>query len=343
MMKIIKLTIILGAALLIACGRPPVEERLADESLFRGVSLIGMSVSKLDKSVAAYKTAFDFAQPAQPAELLPLRQALAAEAGLPSVPQSALLRSTNAQILMSESGAASARAPVPVNGVGIAHVCFQADKDLETYRKFLDNGAKVIGDPEMQRLSPISPVTYAYIHEPDGAVIEVEHLDMFWIPDSMTEGFDRRVRHVSFASADIDRLMNFYQKFLNVQKPRLAPNLVSEKMDGVSGYPGTEVTMGWMHVGNLELEFVQYHSHPPEPAGESRTIADHGYNFILLDVSDVEKASARFVDAGGELLPATTGEGAVWGRDVDGNLIGMMNINRDSDLSSLSFDYLPKR
>ena len=249
--------LITGAFFLVACGRPPLEERLADEALFEGVSFIGMTVSDPDHSAEVYGTAFGVERHAHHHNDLSELLTVASQPGEQTVLLDSALKTTNAQLLMFTPKGNSAGAAVPVNGPGIAHVCFQLDEELNAYQRFLDAGASVIGDPEMVKLSPINPVRYAYVHDPDGMVIEVEHVNMAIAGLFQEVAVDRRIRHVSLATGDIDRLMKFYQTLLVVEKPRRSPKLVSEKMDRVSGLPGSELYMGWMHIGNVEVEFVQ--------------------------------------------------------------------------------------
>lgn len=333
---------------LAACSRPPVEERLADESLFRGVSLVGMSVSDLDASVHFYQDHLALTEPSISQD--DARELLA---GLHQSPVDKLhtkvLRSSNFQMLLMDfnhlPNDQDLRQPaVPVNGPGMAHMCYQVNKALETYQHMLEDGAAYIGAPEMQSMSFISPVLYAYAHDRDGLIMELEHVNMTFIPDSVSGGQDRRVRHVSFGTPDIDRLMAFYQAFLNVDKPRRSNLLQAEAMDNVSGLPGSQLYMGWMHVGNLELEFIEYTSHPVDAPEAPRPLEALGYNLLLIDVSDVAKAQKRFVDAGGEILPQRTqiqGQPVVWGRDVDGNLIGLFSAESSSALSARDFDFIP--
>lgn len=340
------LQVLVLALLITACSRPPIEERTADSELFRGVSFVGMTVTDIDRSAEFYRHGFDVSVSDAPlAEIQNLVRLAEPESALPD--QARILRSTNAQLLMMDfSDVPHQHLPgaVPVNGPGIAHICYQIDKNEDAYSRFLAKGASTIGDPEMVRLSPISPVVYAYAHDPDGIVLEVEHVNMMFVPDSKTQGVDRRIRHVSFATADIDKLLDFYATFTGVEKPRRSGRISSDKLDRVSGLPGSEISMAWIQLGNLELEFIQYHSHPVEAATSPRPLAAPGYNMLVLDVSDLQRATERFVAAGGEILPEAVvleGKKLIVGRDVDGNLVGLYSANEASPLSAVSFAYEP--
>ena len=340
-MKTLKtFALVSGAFFLVACGRPPLEERLADETLFEGISFIGMTVSDPDHSAEVYGAAFGVERHSHDHNDLTALLIAASQPGEKTVLVDSALKTTNTQLLMFRPSGDAEGAALPVNGPGIAHVCFQVGEDLNAYQRFLEAGATVIGDPEMVKLSPINPVRYAYVHDPDGMVIEIEHVNMAIAGLFQEFEVDRRIRHVSLATGDIDRLMKFYQTLLFVEKPRRSPKLVSEKMDRISGLPGSELYMGWMHIGNVELEFVQYLSHPVTTDPKPRPMSVLGYNLIMLDVNDLEKARARFVAAGGKIVSNdlnVAGSRVVLGRDPDQNLIGMGQFGSDSALDSAKF------
>lgn len=330
--------------IVVGCGRPPVEKRLADTDLFHGVSLVGMTVSKLEDSEAFYRNSFGLQDTAlNDLDFSSLLTGLSATTA-PSAPRTKVLRTTNFQMLMMEFDGPATGAAVPVNGPGIAHMCYQADKTIDTYQKFLDNGARHIGDQAMQSLSILSPVEYAYAHDPDGLIMEIEHVNFTWVPDSVTGGFDRRIRHVSYGTPDVGRLIDFYAAFFDVEKARRSDVIGSETMDKVSGLQGSKLEFAWVHVGNMELEFIQYHSHPVQSPAQARSLQMLGYNMILLDVADVDQAAKRLLAAGGSLLDTVSsidGYPVSWGRDVDGNLIGLFSPAAGSPLSARSFDFIP--
>lgn len=339
-MNRIKIFALISSTLLVsACGRPPLEERLADTALFEGVSFIGMTVADADRTAEAYAAGFGVERHVHESDGLDALVDVVAASDGGEVHVDSTLRTTNAQLMLFTPVDAPAAA-VPVNGPGIAHVCFQVDEKLDAYQRFLKAGASVIGDPDMVKLSPINPVRYAYVHDPDGMVVEVEHVNMTIANLIQDVEVDRRFRHVSLATGDIDRLMTFYQNFLGVKKPRRSPRLLSEKFDRVSGLPGSELYMGWMHIGNVEVEFVQYLSHPVTTEPKPRPLSALGYNLIMLDVTDLDKAQVRFVNAGGQIVSDSlrvNGERVVLGRDPDKNLVGMGNFNDASVYAASQF------
>jgi catechol 2,3-dioxygenase-like lactoylglutathione lyase family enzyme len=232
---------------------------------------------------------------------------------------------------------------VPVNGLGIAHVCYQANDKTRAYQKFLDSGSSTIGNPDMVRLNPKSPVEYAYVRDNDGIMLEIEHVDVskLQLPEPPKNNY--RIRHVSLATSDMNRIVKFYSVLLEEPNPRRAGKyfgLSSDKLDQVSGLPKSKIKMSWFQVRNLELEIIEYLSHPPEVPAEPRPLNALGYNMIVFDVKDIDKARTLFELAGGKIvgdIEPILGGNIIFGRDPDGNLIGLQKVAATSVVSSKNF------
>ena len=98
--------------------------------------------------------------------------------------------------------------------------------------------------------------------------------------------------------------------------------------------------MAWFQTRNLELELIQYHSHPTDLPQEPRPVDAPGYNSIVFEVSDINKAREMLIAAGGTVVlePTTYAGGQVmYGRDVDGNLLGFETLPADSPYSAQNF------
>lgn len=337
----------LGAAfLLAACGGRSAGEPVPPDSIIIGVNYIGASVSDLEKTAALYNGAVNL-HPVDQSEISdnPLFDTLAGRTGVSA--QTQMMRSANAQVrfmtFAKPSAEALATKHMDVQGPGIAHVCYQVDEKTRSYQKFLAGGAKHIGDKDMVHLNPQNPVYYAYARDFDGLISEIEHVDVEKLELISPPKHQHRIRHVSLATPDIDRLVDFYTAFLNQPGPRRAGQWMSisaEKVDKVSGLPGSELEMAWFQIRNLELEMFQYHSHPTEDLKEPRPVDALGYNMIVFDVSDMDAARKRLVDAGGTIVsePAPMDGGQImFGRDPDGNLLGLQAVAKGSVFSSQNF------
>lgn len=334
MHRIISLLLVL---LLAACESGPTGPAAG----IQGVNFVGMTVSDLEQSTAFYETAaaLELVEEAGSAELAPIVQ-LAEGAGL----RARLLRSANAHLRLMQFDDTAPLSAVPVNGPGIAHVCYQVNKDTRTYEKFLEQGAEPLGSPEMVQLSERNPVHYAYALDRDGIMFEVEHVDVSQLDLEAPPANDYRVRHVSLASPDLGALVRFYGALLGEQDVRRIGRwlqLSGDKVDKVSGLAGSELEMAWYQTHNLELEIVQYHSHPTERPTTSRPLNAPGYNMIVFNVADLEIARASLLAAGGDVVsdaaPMDGGE-IFFGRDPDGNLLGFQTTAPDALVSSQNFD-----
>ena len=340
-----KIAIALLAALFLgACtGSPePVD------TVFRGIHYVGVSVSDLDRSTAFYSEAADLTLVDDGVlERSPVIETLAGRSDVRAMTR--LIKSSNAQLRFMQfenrSAAAQAAPRVEVYGPGIAHLCFQVAKKTETYERFLEAGATPIGAREMVQINPRRPVDYAYVHDADGIIIEVEHVDIAALDLDTPPKYDYRIRHISLATPDIDRAVEFYSILLDQKKPRrVGGGLISlsgEHFDKVSGLPGTKLEFAWFQVRNLELEIIQYHSHPTEVPAEPRPVDALGYNMIVFDVTDLETAREKLIAAGGTVVTEAQAmdDGSIlFGRDLDGNLLGFQVLAADAVLSSQNFE-----
>ena len=335
----------LAAGLLLwGCGesRPEFEE----DSVILGVNYVGVSVADIEAAERYYlaamgvKTVSD--EPLVADNFLaPLLEGDDASA------ETRLIRSANAQLRLmafaNPSAHGQATAAVPVNGPGLAHVCFQAAQKTNIYRNALEAGAKPIGAKELVTLSSRNPVKYGYITDPLGIITEIEEVDVAALELPEPPKNDYRMRHVAFATPDLESMVQFYSAFLGGQKPRRIGNwfhLSGEAIDKVSGLKDAEIEMAWFQLRNLELEFGQYYSHPVKRPTKARPLDAPGYNMIVFDVSSIEKARKRLEDAGGTIVTpiGMLDDGRiVFGRDPDGNLIGLQELPASSIYSAKNF------
>lgn len=313
------------------------------ESVIQGVNYVGLGVSDLDSATSFYSNATDLQVVTE--STLENSPALNTLAGREVVIKTRLLRSSNAQIRFMEfanQSASGATAPsLQVYGPGLAHLCFQVADSTKTYDRFLAAGAAPIGVTEMVQLNPRNPVVYAYARDKDGTIFEVEHIDFSKV--STTRKNDYRIRHISLATPNIESMVNFYSQLMAEPNPRRlgrAGEISGEVFDKVSGYPDVEIEMAWFQVRNLELEIMQYRSHPTQPLSSPRPLDAYGYNMVVFDVSNLDSLADTLVAAGGSVVsgiePMDGGQ-ILFGRDPDGNLLGFQLLDQDSPLSSRNF------
>ncbi|MBU3004519.1 VOC family protein [Paraglaciecola arctica] len=333
------------ASLLGACSwlvTPP--SRVANP-IVAGVHYVGVTVENLDKTQALYAESTDI-QVVQEGEFAdhPLLNQLAGREGVTA--KTRLMKGVNAQLLFMQfnnpSDAAKNYPSMQANGPGIAHLAFQVDKKTQTYQAFLTAGATHIGSKEMMT-NPKTHVSYAYVYDKDNIIVEIEHVDIDALDLPKPPKNDRRIRHISLATLDMDRAIDFYSELLETQNPRRVGHYLhneGEFIDNVSGLPGSETEMAWFQVRNLELELIQYYHPEPKIPAIPKPVDATGYNMIVFDVTDVDAAKQLFSDAGGKLVTDiqqfNDGLG-FFGRDPDGNLLGFQTIPNSSPFSAKNF------
>lgn len=332
----------LGAAVLVGCSAE--QSGRADNAVVRGVHYVGVSVSDLQQSKDFYRTFVDLKE-VEGAHLHEheLIESLAGGASLGL--DSSVMKSVNAQLRLMDFSTPTESAKntkaMDVFGPGIAHLCFQVHDKTETYQKFLANGGKHIGSLEMWK-NPKTQVSYAYGHDLDNAIVEIEHVDVAALNLETPPKNDRRIRHISLATPDIDRAVDFYAHLLQEEVPRRTGwfNPSGEAVDMVTGQADSELKFAWFQVRNLELEIIQYVSHPTEKTVDPRPIDGLGYNMIVFDVSDMVVARDRLLAAGGVIVSEgkkLDDESIIFARDPDGNLLGFQKLPDQSPLSSQNF------
>lgn len=336
-----------GAVALTGCsllGSQP-EQELDD--LILGVHYVGITVPDVEASAAYYEAAFDVERMGADELALDGIPAALTPQGAENV-RSLLLRSTNAQVRLMAFGGEdyappAGQAAVPVQGPGVMHICFQAIEEINAYARAIAAGALTIGNPEPVTLNPSNPVKYAYITDESGIVTEVEEVDVSKLELSEPPKNSIRMRHFAIATPDLERMVSFWSAFLGGQEPRRIGSLMSisgENIDAVSGIPGSEIEMAWFQVRNLEIELAQYHSHPTTLPESPRPIDAPGYNMVVFDVANLGEARARLLDAGGTLIEGNgslDGAEIAFGRDPDGNLIGLQVLPQSSIFSAKNF------
>lgn len=333
---------------LAGCSRATQTSQLPEDSVIKGVSYVGVVVSDIEQSVELYGKTFDMEL--VDASQIPSNAALNTLLGRDGeVIRTAMLRSTNAQLRLmsfSEPSASAAKTtPMAVIGPGIMHICFQVDAITQAYQSFLARGAQYLGAKEMQQLNAKNPVYYAYARDIDGSIVEVEHVDVAKLDLPTPPKNQYRIRQVALATPNMGRLTDFYSVFLGQSKFRsfgewFFLRLKGEKMDRVTGLENGAAEASWFQVRNLELEIFQFHSHPTEDLDAPRPLDALGYNMIVFDVADLTQARDLLLRAGGTIVtdPAAIDGGEIqFGRDPDGNLIGLQVSPEDSLVSSRVF------
>jgi catechol 2,3-dioxygenase-like lactoylglutathione lyase family enzyme len=339
------IAVLLLVTLVSACSWFNSPSSRVDNPIVTGIHFVGMTVRDLDKSEQLYRQAAKvevvrsdtFKNQALFNELLGRENAKL---------ETRLIRGVNAQLLMMQfeqpSELAKASSFVDSNGPGIAHLAFQTTKDTNTYPEFLNAGATHVGALEMWE-NPKTHVSYAYVRDHDNTLVEIEHVDIEALALPKPPKNERRIRHISLATTDMQRLIDFYSILLETKNPRRIGRLINlqgDFVDSVSGLKDSQTEMAWFQTRNLELEIIQYHNPPATPLAQPRPLDATGYNMIVFEVTDLNTTKELLTKAGATIVSeglTLNGNSILFARDPDKNLIGFQVLTKDSPFSAGRF------
>lgn len=140
------------------------------------------------------------------------------------------------------------------------------------------------------------------------------------------------LHHASITTPDVARLRDFYCThfgFVEVMATQWAGD--NPAADKIYGLRGSAVKMVMLRLENAFLELFEF-AHPPgQPGDPLRPVCDAGYTHICISVDDIDADYVRLTAAGMVFnCPPQTAEGlcrATYGRDPDGNLVELMQID----------------
>lgn len=299
-----------------------------------GVNHVGISVADLDTMLNFYQTATNF----KLVKRETISNSVAADTlyGRENVHlEVATLRAPNMLLELVEFGHNTGKkglAKMPFEGPGITHTCYQSPSAEPSYDKFKQVGIDMLSRGD----SPVDiggyGVTYAYGYDPEGNMLEMEQLDAAVLKRA---GYDSTYKlqgeamwmtQVAFATPDIERLMGFYQKVLQIKPYRRGEYKDNPKLDDISDHDGLHLLGGWFKMGQAGkvMEFWQF-VEPQTPQSTSKHVTDLGYRFSL-EVSDIQKEYQRLSKEGVTFFsePQLLGDfWQVYANDIDGNVFAL--------------------
>jgi len=235
---------------------------------------------------------------------------------------------------------------MPPEGPGMTHTCFQSPSWDSGYDKFIGKGLRPLSKGD----HPIDiggyGVTYAYAHDPEGNMVELEQIDQMVLTKS---GRDSSVlvdhplwmTQVALMSPDVDRLADFYENLLSRTADRRAAYKNNPKLDSIANRDSMEIKAVWIKMDGPAkmMELMQYVS-PKTGPSKSQKPTDLGYHFSY-ETPDIRGEYLRMQKEGVELISEPQDMGkylAFYARDVDGNLFAVRQIkDAESPLTSKNF------
>jgi catechol 2,3-dioxygenase-like lactoylglutathione lyase family enzyme len=315
-----------------------------------GVNHIALSVKNLDEVLAFYQRATDF-------ELV-RREKVSQNKGADTLfghtdieYEVAVLKAPNMLFELTEFNN-NRDAPISrmlAQGPGMTHTCFQSPSDDSGWDKFIKAGA----EPLSRGGQPIDlggyGVTYGYAYDPEGNMIELEQLDEKVLSRA---GYDKTwkdldevmwMSQVALVTHDIERLMAFYEKVLEIQPYRVVEVEDNIKLDQIADIDDMHILGGWFRLNETSkvIEFWQYISPATQQFKGERDVTALGYSFSL-EVSDIQKEYQRLSSLGLEFVSEPVKLGDFWQtytRDLDGNVFSLrQTVDVDSEYSVRKMD-----
>ena len=153
----------------------------------------------------------------------------------------------------------------------------------------------------------------------------------------------RGIHHVSLHVRDLDAMADFYCKAFNFTDTGFKGGWSdAPELDEIVGVPNSAASSRMLVAGNCYLELFRYSNPVPDdgaPPGEPYT---NGYTHFCVDVTEIEREVERLAKLGmtfdrphGQGRPVDVGiVKAIYGRDLEGNLIELQETSPDCDFDA---------
>lgn len=221
---------------------------------------------------------------------------------------------------------------MPPFGPGMTHTCYQSATTHSGYEKFVKAEADILSRGN----EPIDlggyGVTYAYAHDPEGNMMELEQMSNFIIWLKIGKDFSEKhkmwMTQVAIMSPNIEKLSAFYQDVFEIEPYRVSAYPVSEVITKVIDLEGVSMKGAWFMLDGKEkkMELFQYEgTHPTPNTIYKRSPTELGYSFSL-EVLDIQKEYQRLKMIGVEFLSEPQKLDKFWivfANDIDGNIFSL--------------------
>lgn len=341
--------VLLGAILAVGCAAPNPNAKLAagpevtaESESVRGLHNVTITVSDIDATLAFYSAAVPF-------ELVERKRI---DAGL--IPSAILAKRTGTielamvrtptvfvrliDIDPDQQAEANRRL---ATGPGYTHICWQSPADAPKYDRFAELGLDILS----RGPGPIDlggyGVTYAYGHDADGVMIEMEQVDRPLIEQAGYMGeqrlkHDAWISHVANVTADKPAMVAFYRTILGYGPWREIPPTQRKTFDDVVDIDDIEIAASWFDAGNIQIELWHYFN-PPTPLSRAPRMLDEiGYSAVTFEATDLPGTIARLEQSGFTFATERfdlAGSSIAFARDPEGNLVAFQQRAKRPDLS----------
>lgn len=236
---------------------------------------------------------------------------------------------------------------MPPQGPGMTHTCYQSPSWNSGYDKFLNSGADLLTRGDQPVDLGGYGVTYAYVYDDEGNMIELEQLDRSAFKrdgvDSLwLEKNPMWMTQVALISPDLENLVAFYQKVLDIPPYRMGQYGYenSRKFDDIVDMDDFEFKAAWFRMdrGSKMLELMQYVNPIETPdITQINSPTDLGYSFSI-EVEDIQAEYVRMKDVGVKFLSEPLILGEFWmtfANDVDGNVFSLRQATSTASIYAI--------
>jgi catechol 2,3-dioxygenase-like lactoylglutathione lyase family enzyme len=307
-----------------------IPKKANNASSVKGIHHVEIAVMDLEKSLLFYKNAVGVTEIEHFKITKPTK--IEKKSGLYTAKREvALLQGANAYLSLVAHQGEKTPSPMPVQGAGLTHLCFQIPNTKPIYQKVKDLGASIVSRGN----TPIDiggyGIQYAYAKDANGIMFEMEHFDK---PNFMDDAW---IGHIAIVTPDIDRIIAFYTELLGVPPYRRNDDIKNNpKLDAIANIDGLKMKGAWFKTGNMILEIWQFISPETKPNATPLSLTQVGYSKIAFEVGNLASEYKRLGDKNFYFLSKpmkTDGVEMVYLRDPDGNLLLLQEFGQNSTQS----------
>jgi catechol 2,3-dioxygenase-like lactoylglutathione lyase family enzyme len=244
-------------------------------------------------------------------------EAWPAAASLGLAPNAQWLCSSNLGLCVMPAHSAMPTVRRPVSEAGITHLCLQTPDIAAVRQHFADAGASFHCPP----IDLGTGFLYTYARDLEHNVVEIECVPPVW-PEVRPW-----VAHVNIASAELDRLVDFYAAFVGataVKSPRLHSD---PRLDAIADLPDVSLRARWLALPNAQIELMQYHQPATTVQTGRRDAGVPGFAHIAFEVDDLQAAVQHLRHCGGQATDPVPGAFSTQGSDPDGNTLWLLDLS----------------
>lgn len=314
----------------------PAEEVLTrDSSTIFAINHIGLTVRDLDQMVNFYQGVCGFKVLSQ--QKIGSDVASSKLLGIKNVSfKKVVLQAPNLLFELTEFNPLrdSIIRKMPPEGPGMTHTCFQSPSWNPGYDKFIKNGIQPLSKGDHAIDLGGYGITYAYAHDPEGNMIEMEQLDQDVLEKSGRDStllakHPLWMTQVALISPDVEKLAAFYEKLLGKSADRKGAYKDNLKLDSIANRDQLELKAIWINMDGPAkmMELMQY-INPKTGPTVAQQPTDLGYHFSY-ETTDIQAEYNRMKEMGVDIISQPQDMGQYWAfyaRDIDGNLFALRQV-----------------